>query len=98
MAVADDFANINDLTSQGRKLRTMPANSDSVDWTRIPKALLILTTGNIAITAVDGNYDSSDVVTTTSLVIPVTAGQVFDAVRVRRMWNTGTTATFLAIF
>jgi hypothetical protein len=32
-------------------------------------------------------------VTATSNVIPVTAGQVFDAVRVKRLWATGTTAT-----
>lgn len=98
MAVTDDFANINDLTSQGRALRTMPANSDSVDWTRIPKALIILTAGNIAVTAVDGNLDNAGAVTATSLVIPVTQGQIFSAVRIKRMWNAGTTATFLAIF
>jgi hypothetical protein len=96
--VADPYSNINGLNDAGRKLRTMPANSDAVDWVDTPKALLILTAGNIAVTAIDGNYDSAGTITATSLVIPVTAGQVFFAVRIKRMWSAGTTATFLGIF
>lgn len=83
--MADPFANINDLTSQGRKL-TAITPSDTVDLTDVPKALLIGgTAGNISIDPVDG--------TATAVIIPVTAGQTFDAVRVKRVRATGTTAT-----
>jgi hypothetical protein len=91
--MADPYANVNDLKDQGRKL-TLITPSDSVDIPNIYKALLIGgTAGNIAITAADGNFDAAGVVTATSNVIPVTAGQTFDPVRVKRLWATGTTAS-----
>ena len=82
--MADPYSNVNDLTSQGRKL-TLVAPNDGADLADIPKALLIGGAGNISIDPVDGPA--------TAAVIPVAAGQVFDAVRVKRVRATGTTAT-----
>ena len=83
--MADPYSNINDLTSQGRSL-TEITPADGTDLDDIPKALLIgATGGNISIDPVDGEE--------TAVIIPVTAGQVFDAVRVKRVRSTGTTAT-----
>lgn len=83
--MADPFVNVNGLTDQGRKL-TLITPADGADLTDVPKALLIgATAGNISIDPVDG--------TPTAVIIPVTAGQVFDAVRVKRVRSTGTTAT-----
>lgn len=83
--MADAYSNINDLTSQGRKLVLITPN-DGADLTDIPKALLIGgTAGNISVDPVDG--------VPTAVVIPVVAGQIFDAVRVKRVRSTSTTAT-----
>lgn len=86
--MADPWANITDLTAQGRKL-TAITPSDTVDLTDVPKALLVTAAGNISIDAVDGPA--------TAVVVAVTAGQVFDAVRVKRVRATSTTATVYAI-
>lgn len=87
--MADPYSNVNGLNDQGRKLVAITpsdANDLSVSSIDIPKALLIGGTGgNISIDPVDG--------TATAVVIPVTAGQVFYAVRVKRVRATGTTAT-----
>ena len=74
-----------DLKDQGRKL-TLITPSDTVDVADVPKALLIGNTGGtISIDDVAGG--------TTATVIPVSAGQVFDAVRIKRLRLTNTTAT-----
>lgn len=83
--MADAFSNINDLQSQGRSLVLLAPN-DGANVTDIPKALLIGgTPGNISIDPVDGSA--------TAVIVPVVAGQVFDAVRIKRLRSTGTTAT-----
>ncbi|MFL6728107.1 MAG: hypothetical protein ACJ8FS_16570 [Sphingomicrobium sp.] len=97
MAV-DDFANTDSVTSQGRVIRTPPANSDTVDLLKYPKALWIIAAGNLAVTAVDGNLDNAGAADATSRLFAVAAGTVFDVVRVKRIWSTGTTATFWLIY
>ena len=83
--MADPYSNVNDLISQGRKLTLITPN-DATDTTDVYKALLIGGTGgNISIDDVGGGV--------TAAIIPVTAGQVFDAVRVKRVRATGTVAT-----
>jgi hypothetical protein len=83
--MADPYTNVNGLRDQGRKL-TAITPADGTDLTDVPKALLIgATGGNISFDPVDG--------TPTAVIVPVTAGQVFDAVRVKRIRSTGTTAT-----
>lgn len=83
--MADPYSNVNDLTSQGRTL-TLITPADGADQANVYKALLIgATGGNISIDDVGGGL--------TAVVIPVTAGQIFDAVRVKRVRSTGTTAT-----
>lgn len=83
--MADPYSNVNDLGSQGRKLTLITPN-DGADLTDVPKALQIGGTGgNISIDPVDG--------VPTAVIIPVVAGQVYDAVRVKRVRATGTTAT-----
>lgn len=83
--MADPYSNLNRINDQGRKL-VLLTPSDSVDVVDIPKALLIGgTAGNISIDPVDG--------TPTAVIVPVTAGQVFDAVRIKRLRSTSTTAT-----
>lgn len=80
----DRFENVDGPTVQGRTA-TLVTPNDSADLAESPKALLIGgTAGNIAIDAVNG---------ATNMIIPVVAGQLFDAVRVRRVRATGTTAT-----
>lgn len=86
MPPVDPFAGYpSQLSAQGRKLKLItPDNAN--DLPEIYKALLIGgTAGNISIDDVDGGV--------TAAIIPVTAGQVFDAVRVKRVRSTGTTAT-----
>lgn len=83
--MADAFSNINDLTSQGRSLVLLTPH-DSNLIADIPKALLIGgTAGNISFDPVDGSA--------TAIVIPVVAGQVFDAVRIKRLRSTSTSAS-----
>lgn len=86
MPPVDPFAGYpSQLTGQGRRL-TLITPDDANDLSEIYKALLIGgTAGNISVDPVDG--------TPTAVIIPVTAGQVFDAVRVKRVRSTGTTAT-----
>lgn len=85
MPPLDRFENVDELTSQGRKLTLITPN-DGVDLTEYPKALLIGgTAGNISIDPIQGGL--------TAVIIPVVAGQVFDGVRVKRVRATGTTAT-----
>jgi hypothetical protein len=70
---------------QGRKL-VLVTPDNATDLPDFPKALLIGgTAGNISIDPIDGGL--------TAAIVPVTAGQTFDAVRVRRVRATGTTAT-----
>lgn len=83
--MGDPYSNINTLRDQGRKL-TLVTPADGADLADVPKALLIGgTAGNISIDPVDGPA--------TAVIVPVVAGQVFDAVRVKRVRSTGTTAT-----
>lgn len=83
--MADPYANINGLTDQGRTLTLITPN-DSSDLPDIYKALLIGGTGgNISVDPVSGSV--------TAAVFPVVAGQLWDAVRVKRVRSTGTTAT-----
>jgi hypothetical protein len=83
--MADPYVNVNGLRDQGRKL-TAITPADGADLADVPKALLIGGTGgNISIDDVGGGA--------TAVIIPVTAGQVFSAVRVKRVRSTGTTAT-----
>lgn len=81
--MADKWANITDLTAQGRTATAVTA-SDSTDLTDVPKALWIDVAGNVSVDPVDGPG--------TAVVFTVPAG-VFDAVRVKRVRATGTTAT-----
>lgn len=80
--MADAFSNINDLTSQGRKASAITP-SDGTDLTDIPKALFIGTAGDISVDPVDGPG--------TAVIFKAPQG-VFDAVRVKRVRSTGTTA------
>lgn len=83
--MADPFSNVNGLTDQGRTLTLITPN-DSTDLTDVYKYLVIgATGGNISVDAVGGSV--------TAAIFPVTAGGVFDLVRVKRVRATGTTAT-----
>ena len=85
--MADAYANVDALTAQCRgALPVTP--SDSTDLTNIPKALYVTVAGNISVDPVDG--------LSTAVIFPVTAGQTFDFVRVKRIRATGTTATVIA--
>lgn len=80
--MADRWDNINDLTSQGRRAAAVTP-ADGTDLTDIPKALYIGTAGDISVDPVDGPG--------TAVIFKVPQG-VFDAVRVKRVRSTGTTA------
>lgn len=80
--MADAYSNVNGLTDQGRKAIAVAPN-DSTDLTDIPKALYIGTAGDISVDPVDGPG--------TAVIFKVGQG-VFDAVRVKRVRTTGTTA------
>ncbi len=97
--MVDAFSNVNDLTSQGRKL-VLLTSSDASDLTDVPKALLVTVGGNISIDPVDQGVSTigSSSAGNTAVVLAVTAGQVFDAVRIRRLRATGTTATVYGIY
>lgn len=81
--MADAYSNINDLVSPARKaIAVTPA--DGADLTDIPKALYIGVGGTISVDPVDGPG------TAVSFTVPQ---GVFDAVRVKRVRSTGTSAT-----
>lgn len=79
----DAYSNVDTLTSQGRKSSAITP-ADGSDLTDIPKALWINVAGDISVDPVDGPG--------TALVFTVPQG-IFDAVRVKRVRTTGTTAT-----
>lgn len=81
--------------TQGRKLKQVTP-SDVNDLPDVPKCLFVTVAGNLAITAAEGNETAAGVDLGTSIIFAVTAGQIFDLVRVGRVWATGTTATVLA--
>ena len=89
--MADKFSNIDDLTSQGRRaIAVVP--SDTINITDVPKALWVGVAGDISGTGADG----TDGVAFTYKNVPV---GVFDAVRFKRIFATGTVATnILAIY
>lgn len=75
----------------------LPANSGSgvegTDWFDTPlRKIVILTTGNLAITVHGDDADDA----ASKVIIPVVAGQILVDFYVRRIWATGTTATFAA--
>lgn len=80
--MADAYSNVDELTSQGRKASAITP-SDSTDLTDVPKALYVGTAGDISVDPVDGPG--------TAVVFKVPQG-IFDAVRVKRVRSTGTTA------
>jgi hypothetical protein len=80
--MADAYSNIRDLTAPGRSAVAV-VTSDVADLTDIPKVLFIGTAGNISVDPVDGPG--------TAVIFKVPQG-VFDAVRVKRVRATGTTA------
>ena len=89
--MADKFSNIDDLTSQGRRVVAITP-SDTVDLIDVPKALWVGVAGDIAGTGASG----VDGVAFTYKNVPV---GVFDAVRFKRIFVTGTLATnILAIY
>lgn len=80
---------------QGRVLKQVTPD-DANDLPNIPKALFVTVTGNLAIRAVDGNFDAAGAALG-SIIFAVVAGQIFDLVQVGRVYATGTTATVLAV-
>lgn len=62
-------------------------NSDSADMAGGPYRILPLTSGNTKVTLADD---------TVGYVLAVTAGQIPQVI-VKRVWATGTTATFVAL-
>jgi hypothetical protein len=78
----------------GRKLKAVTPD-DANDLPAVPKALYVTVTGNLKVTAVDGNEDAAGA-DLGPVTFAVTAGQIFDFVIVGRVWATGTTATVLA--
>lgn len=81
--MADRFSNVDELMSQGRRAAAITPN-DGTDLTDIPKALYIGVAGDISVDPVDGPA--------TAVVFKVPQG-VFDAVRVKRVRSTGTSAS-----
>jgi hypothetical protein len=82
--------------TQGRKLKQVTP-SDLADLPDVPKCLFVTASGNLAITAADGNENAAGADLGASIIFAVVAGQIFDLVRVGRVWSTGTTATVLAV-
>lgn len=81
----DKYQNINALSDTGQTLTLITPN-DSTDLVNSFKYLVIgATAGNISIDDEGGGV--------TAAIFPVTAGGVFDLVRVKRVRTTGTTAT-----
>jgi len=84
--MVDAWSNVDSLTAQCRKV-SAPALSDTVDLVDIPKSLWVTGAGNIIGIPVDG---------AASVTFAVAAGTVFNFVRFKRIFATGTTATLLA--
>jgi hypothetical protein len=80
--MADPYSNLNGILDPGREAIAVTP-SDSTNLTDIPKALFIGTAGDISVDPVDGPG--------TAVIFKVPQG-VFDAVRVKRVRATGTTA------
>lgn len=80
---------------QGRILKQVTPD-DANDLPIIPKALFVTVSGNLAIRAVDGNFDANGNAVG-AIVFAVVAGQIFDLVQVGRVFATNTTATVLAV-
>jgi hypothetical protein len=98
MPPRDDFAAQGDAVWQQGRMLMKITPSDTVDLPRIPKALLCTNAGNIAVIALGGNKDvDGETDLGAAIVIPVGAGDVFDACRISRVKATGTTATIYGI-
>jgi hypothetical protein len=97
-AAKDPFDGYPDsMVAQGRRLMVI-VPSDVADLPRVPKALLCVGAGNICITSVKGDLQADgDTDLAAGIVIPIGAGDTYDATRVRRVWSTGTTATVYAV-
>lgn len=98
MAGFDKFRNYPDqVFSQGRQLMLV-APSDANDLPFVPKALVCTVAGNIVVTAVDGNLQADGQTDVgAGITFAVGVGDRFDAVRVKRVWSTNTTATVVAV-
>lgn len=93
----DKFAKAQDMIiAQGRCVRQVTP-SDTVDLVEVTKSILPLTSGNMCVEPVDGYFNAAGVAITGGLVIAVTAGTVFDLIRIKRIYAANTTATMLAI-
>jgi hypothetical protein len=85
-----------DPRKQGRKVRQVTP-SDVDELKTVPKALFILTNGNICVEPADGYEQSDGTPIVGGVVYTVVAGQTFDLFQVKKVYSTNTTATMQAI-
>lgn len=98
MPAVDPFkGHVDHVTDQGHRLMAITPD-DANDLPRIPKALLCTVAGNICVDAVDGNLGVDGASNLgAGIIVPMGAGDTFDAVRVKRVRSTGTTATVYGV-
>lgn len=93
--IAKDKFPDDDVSAQGRKLLDVtPSDTDDIEY--VAKALLIDADGTVCMEPADGYFDGASPPVQhngTGYTRTFKAGDVFDAFRVRRVYQTGTTST-----
>jgi hypothetical protein len=94
MAVAfDKFARAQDMIiAQGRCVRQV-AQSDVNELVEVTKSILCLAAGNICVEPADGYFNAAGAANVGGVIFTVAVGDEFDLIRVKKIYDTGTTLT-----